>query len=95
VTATELRAGGDRDPVRQSGIRSNVLLPSATESPMQARWQADPDLKRRTAASVPLGRVGTTQDRTDASSCSRTAPRSSPTASFWSVAEGWRCRERT
>ena len=47
-------------------IRSNVLLPSATESPMQARWQADPALKTRTAAGVPLGRVGTTQDMADA-----------------------------
>jgi NAD(P)-dependent dehydrogenase (short-subunit alcohol dehydrogenase family) len=47
-------------------IRSNVLLPSATESPMQARWQADPDLRQKTAASVPLGRVGTTQDMADA-----------------------------
>jgi NAD(P)-dependent dehydrogenase (short-subunit alcohol dehydrogenase family) len=50
----------------KDGIRSNVLLPSATESPMQARWQADPDLKARTAAAVPLGRVGTTQDMADA-----------------------------
>jgi NAD(P)-dependent dehydrogenase (short-subunit alcohol dehydrogenase family) len=47
-------------------IRSNVVLPSATESPMQARWQADPDLRRRTAAGTPLGRVGTTQDMADA-----------------------------
>jgi NAD(P)-dependent dehydrogenase (short-subunit alcohol dehydrogenase family) len=47
-------------------IRSNVLLPSATESPMQARWQADPDLRQKTAAGVPLGRVGTTQDMADA-----------------------------
>jgi NAD(P)-dependent dehydrogenase (short-subunit alcohol dehydrogenase family) len=47
-------------------IRSNVLLPSATATPMQARWQADPDLKARTAAATPLGRVGTTQDMADA-----------------------------
>jgi NAD(P)-dependent dehydrogenase (short-subunit alcohol dehydrogenase family) len=47
-------------------IRSNVILPSATESPMQARWQADPDLKRRTAEGVPLGRVGTTEDMANA-----------------------------
>ncbi|MGH6921954.1 MAG: SDR family NAD(P)-dependent oxidoreductase [Geminicoccaceae bacterium] len=50
----------------KDGIRSNVLLPAATESPMQARWQADPALKARTAAGVPLGRVGTTQDMADA-----------------------------
>jgi NAD(P)-dependent dehydrogenase (short-subunit alcohol dehydrogenase family) len=50
----------------KDGIRSNVLLPSATESPMQARWRADPALKARTAAGAPLGRVGTTQDMADA-----------------------------
>ncbi len=43
-------------------IRSNVILPGPTESPMQARWQADPAMKHRTAAAVPLGRVGTTRD---------------------------------
>jgi NAD(P)-dependent dehydrogenase (short-subunit alcohol dehydrogenase family) len=47
-------------------IRSNVILPSATESPMQARWQQDPELKRATAAGVPLGRVGTVQDMASA-----------------------------
>ena len=50
----------------KDNIRSNVILPSATESPMQARWQADPELKRRTAAGVPLGRVGTTEDMANA-----------------------------
>jgi 3-oxoacyl-[acyl-carrier protein] reductase len=50
----------------RDGIRSNVLLPGATESPMQARWQADPELKRKPAAGIPLGRVGTTQDMADA-----------------------------
>ena len=50
----------------KDNIRSNVILPSATESPMQARWEKDPELKRRTAASVPLGRVGTTQDMANA-----------------------------
>jgi NAD(P)-dependent dehydrogenase (short-subunit alcohol dehydrogenase family) len=47
-------------------IRSNVILPSATESPMQARWDNDPELKRATAAGVPLGRVGTTADMANA-----------------------------
>jgi NAD(P)-dependent dehydrogenase (short-subunit alcohol dehydrogenase family) len=47
-------------------IRSNVILPSATESPMQVRWENDPELKRRTVAGVPLGRVGTTQDMASA-----------------------------
>jgi NAD(P)-dependent dehydrogenase (short-subunit alcohol dehydrogenase family) len=43
-------------------IRSNVILPGPTESPMQARWQEAPDMKHRTAAAVPLGRVGSTKD---------------------------------
>jgi NAD(P)-dependent dehydrogenase (short-subunit alcohol dehydrogenase family) len=47
-------------------IRSNVILPSATESPMQARWEQDPQLKGATAAGVPLGRVGTTEDMANA-----------------------------
>jgi NAD(P)-dependent dehydrogenase (short-subunit alcohol dehydrogenase family) len=47
-------------------IRSNVVLPSATESPMQARWEQDPALKRATAAAVPLGRVGTVEDAANA-----------------------------
>jgi NAD(P)-dependent dehydrogenase (short-subunit alcohol dehydrogenase family) len=50
----------------KDGIRSNVILPSATESPMQARWEQDQELKRRTAESVPLGRVGTTADMANA-----------------------------
>lgn len=48
------------------GIRSNVLLPIATDSPMQTRWQIDPDLKQKTAAAIPLGRVGTPQDMANA-----------------------------
>jgi 3-oxoacyl-[acyl-carrier protein] reductase len=48
------------------GIRSNTLLPSATASPMQARWDRDPAMMRSAAAAVPLGRVGTTQDMSDA-----------------------------
>jgi 3-oxoacyl-[acyl-carrier protein] reductase len=47
-------------------IRSNVILPSATESPMQARWENDPELKRHTAEGVPLRRVGTTEDMANA-----------------------------
>jgi NAD(P)-dependent dehydrogenase (short-subunit alcohol dehydrogenase family) len=51
----------------KDNIRSNVILPSATESPMQERWEKDPKLKRRTAEGVPLGRVGTTRDMANAS----------------------------
>jgi NAD(P)-dependent dehydrogenase (short-subunit alcohol dehydrogenase family) len=47
-------------------IRSNVILQSATESPMQARWDKDPALKQRMAAGVPLGRVGTVRDMANA-----------------------------
>jgi NAD(P)-dependent dehydrogenase (short-subunit alcohol dehydrogenase family) len=47
-------------------IRSNVILPGATESPMQARWAQDPELRRATATAVPLGRVGTVLDMADA-----------------------------
>jgi NAD(P)-dependent dehydrogenase (short-subunit alcohol dehydrogenase family) len=47
-------------------IRSNVILPGPTESPMQARWQVDPKLKHRTAAAVPLGPVGSVKDMADA-----------------------------
>lgn len=48
------------------GIRSNVLIPGSTDSPMQARWSADPGSKAATAASIPLGRVGSTQDMSNA-----------------------------
>jgi NAD(P)-dependent dehydrogenase (short-subunit alcohol dehydrogenase family) len=43
-------------------IRSNAILPGPTESPMQARWQTAPEMKHRTAAAVPLGRVGSVAD---------------------------------
>ncbi len=46
----------------KDGIRSNVILPGGTDSPMQARWTRDPELKAKIAAGVPLGRVGTTED---------------------------------
>ena len=47
-------------------IRSNVILPGPTESPMQARWQTEPEMRHRTAAAVPLGRVGSVADMADA-----------------------------
>lgn len=49
----------------RDGIRSNVICPGPTESPMQDRWKARPELRKATAESVPLGRVGTTQDMAD------------------------------
>lgn len=47
-------------------IRSNCVLPGPTASPMQARWRADPALEAATARAIPLGRVGTVQDMSDA-----------------------------
>jgi NAD(P)-dependent dehydrogenase (short-subunit alcohol dehydrogenase family) len=44
-------------------IRCNVILPGATLSPMQARWQGKED---EVARHIPLGRVGTPQDQADA-----------------------------
>ena len=44
------------------GIRSNVILPGGTLSPMQARWRDDPDAAAQAATHVPLGRLGTPQD---------------------------------
>ena len=44
------------------GIRSNVVVPGPTRSPMQRRWDEEPERERATAASIPLGRVGTTGD---------------------------------
>jgi NAD(P)-dependent dehydrogenase (short-subunit alcohol dehydrogenase family) len=48
------------------GIRSNCILPGGTVTPMQQRWLDDPDLARRAAEHVPLGRLGTPQDMADA-----------------------------
>lgn len=49
-----------------AGIRSNVIVPGPTASPMQSRWLDDPGLMETTAACVPLGRVGTPQDMANA-----------------------------
>ena len=48
------------------GIRSNVVVPGPTRSPMQRRWNEDPARERATAASIPLGRVGATADLAEA-----------------------------
>ncbi len=49
-------------------IRSNVILPGGTLSPMQERWQGDDaaQARERAAGFVPLGRLGTTDDMADA-----------------------------
>jgi hypothetical protein len=38
-------AGVARDQFGKEGIRSNVILPSATEQAMRTRGRAEPDLK--------------------------------------------------
>lgn len=48
------------------GIRSNTILPAGTVSPMQERWERDPVALERLAQAIPLGRVGRTQDMSDA-----------------------------
>lgn len=50
----------------KDGIRSNALLPGPVLSPMQARWQDKPQAQAAVAAHIPLGRIGTTQDQSDA-----------------------------
>lgn len=47
-------------------IRSNVILPGPVLSPMQERWQGKPDVQAAVANSIPLGRIGTTQDQANA-----------------------------
>jgi NAD(P)-dependent dehydrogenase (short-subunit alcohol dehydrogenase family) len=45
------------------GIRSNTILPGGTMSPMQARWVGR---EAEIGASIPLGRLGSTQDQANA-----------------------------
>ncbi len=47
----------------REGIRSNVILPGSTMSPMQKRWKGK---EEDVARSIPVGRVGTTQDQANA-----------------------------
>jgi NAD(P)-dependent dehydrogenase (short-subunit alcohol dehydrogenase family) len=44
-------------------IRCNVILPGATLSPMQARWQGK---EAEVSRHIPLGRIGTPQDQANA-----------------------------
>ena len=43
-------------------IRSNVVHPGPTLSPMQQRWYDDPRAAAKVAGEVPLGRLGTPED---------------------------------
>jgi 3-oxoacyl-[acyl-carrier protein] reductase len=47
-------------------IRSNVIFPGPSESPMQDRWQDNPEARAATAGAIPLGRVGTVEDMSNA-----------------------------
>ncbi|MFQ5792531.1 MAG: SDR family NAD(P)-dependent oxidoreductase [Acidobacteriota bacterium] len=47
----------------RDGIRSNVILPGSTMSPMQKRWEGK---EAEVARNIPIGRVGTTQDQANA-----------------------------
>ena len=47
-------------------IRSNVILPGGTMSPMQERWQDNEEAQARAAGYVPLGRLGSTGDMANA-----------------------------
>ena len=48
------------------GIRSNVLVPGPTETPLQARWDRNPEQKQAVARTIPLGRLGTVDDMANA-----------------------------
>ena len=48
------------------GIRSNVLIPGPTATPMQARWDDNPEGRRAVEQAIPLGRVGTPEDMANA-----------------------------
>ncbi len=48
------------------GIRSNSILPGPILSPMQERWEGRDDVLAAIAGHVPVGRIGATQDISDA-----------------------------
>ena len=50
----------------RENIRSNVIYPGPSESPMQDRWKQNPDAQAATASAIPLGRVGTVEDMSNA-----------------------------
>ncbi len=47
-------------------IRSNAICPGPTMTPMQARWENNPEAQAAVAGHVPLGRTGTPQDMSNA-----------------------------
>lgn len=47
-------------------IRSNVILPGLTLTPMQARWQGKPEVQAEVVKNIPLGRLGAAADLANA-----------------------------
>lgn len=47
-------------------VRSNVILPGPTLTPMQERWQSKPDLQSKVAENIPMGRLGRAEDMANA-----------------------------
>ena len=46
----------------RDGIRANCVLPGGAWTPMQERWDRNPEAARQAAEAVPLGRVGRAED---------------------------------
>lgn len=46
----------------RDGIRANSVLPGGAWTPMQERWDRNPEAAKQAAEAVPLGRVGTAED---------------------------------
>ena len=46
----------------QSNVRSNVILPGPTVTPMQDRWKDNPEAKAQLASFIPLQRIGLSED---------------------------------
>ena len=50
----------------RAGIRANCVLPGQTWTPLQKRWDSDAEAAKRAAETVPLGRVGVSEDMANA-----------------------------
>lgn len=48
------------------GLRSNVVVPGMVDTPLQARWDTDPEARKRVASFVPLKRIGQPEDLSNA-----------------------------
>lgn len=50
----------------RAGVRANCVLPGQTWTPLQERWDSNPETAKRAAETVPLGRVGRGEDMANA-----------------------------